>query len=120
MHEKKAGGEGEPFYLSLCMLPSGHIYILCSPAALQSVNANEHLCHLIGESLVAKVFVRVGLFSQEVTNLMNLFLPVFCLRRTFAHMHPEFVDKLIACNIPHPRLVPALVMLIYQQNRKVG
>ncbi|XP_073259117.1 epoxide hydrolase 4-like [Porites lutea] len=22
---------------------------------------------------------------------------------TFAHMHPEFVDKLIACNIPYPR-----------------
>ena len=27
--------------------------------------------------------------------------------RSFAHMHPEFVDKLIFCNIPHPRLVLA-------------
>ena len=66
------------------------------------------MCHLLGETLVAKFFVGVSLFSQEVTNLMNLFLCVFYLR-TFAHMHPEFVDKLIACNIPHPRLVPALI-----------
>ena len=42
--------------------------------ALQSVNANEHLCHLIGETLAAKVFAAVGLFSQGVSTLINLFL----------------------------------------------
>ena len=56
------------------MLPSGHIYSLQpSWAALQSVNANEHLCHLLGKTLVAKVFAAVGLFSQEVSTLINLF-----------------------------------------------
>ena len=55
-----------------CVFPSGRINLFS--AALQSVNANEHLCHLIGETLAAKIFAAVGLFSQEVSTLINLFL----------------------------------------------
>lgn len=87
------------------MLPSGRINLFS--AALQSVNANEHLCHLIGETLAAKVFAAVGLFSQRVSSYFDKSFSLCFNFRTFAHIHPEFVDKLIACNIPHPRLVPA-------------
>ena len=64
----------EKMNLSICITVCFPLVVNLFSAALQGVNANEHLCHLIGETLAAKVFAAVGLFSQGVSTLINLFL----------------------------------------------
>ena len=64
----------EKVNLSICITVCFPLVVNLFSAALQRVNANEHLCHLIGETLAAKVFAAVGLFSQGVSTLINLFL----------------------------------------------